>query len=59
MNLMTKPIIQLINKHCYINNYKLSTMVYVTDIKSAKNFAIEFLSPHDISCNTKRTTYPL
>lgn len=44
MNLMTKPIIQLINKHCYINNYKLSTMVYVTDIKSAKNFAIEFLS---------------
>lgn len=44
MNLMTKPIIQLINKHCYINNFKLSTMVVVTDIKSVRSFALECLS---------------
>ena len=53
-NLMIKPIIQQINKHCYVNVnesererervVKLSTMVYVSDVKRAKIFALQMLA---------------
>ena len=47
-NLMIKPIIQQVNKHCFVTDgdrvVKLSTMVFVSDVKRAKILALQMLA---------------
>ena len=45
MNLMSKNIFNLLNKYSYNDgNFELSTIIYVTDIKTLKKFVLDLLS---------------